>query len=547
MSNNKRRLSLLLAATMLASTVVGCSGGTASSTAPAASSTAPAASSAAPAASSTAPAANEKPAELTVFSELNGKSANTVTSYEDTASMQEVEKLLNIDITWQHPPIGQQNEQFNLMVASQDLPDVIWWSWNSYPGGPEKAVLDGVIAPFNDYMDKAPNLQALFDEFPEVYKQTVTDEGTLYMFPFYREACMKPEDVIWNCWFGPAYRQDLADSLKLEKPETLDDWYNTLVAFRDAGYIPYTGSGVSALYNLAVPFGVMADFYMEGSAVSHGLLQPEFKNFVETMAKWYAEGLIDPDILANDGNAFKAKVTEGKAASYIGSQGGNYVTFSKVLETTVPEAMLVALPWPVGPEGVAYNGQSAVNHVNAGAGLAITPKCRDIDAAMRFCDFGYSDEGAMLLNYGIEGLTYNMENGKAVWTPDIRAEMDEKGVDFVISGYAFGGVSSWSTMQLLELGNATRTYRGQMESCEIWGASDKSLCMPPVSPSVDEASQVADIMNRVNTYRDETLGKMIMGQIPLSEYDSFIAEVKKMGLEDAVKIYNDALARYNAR
>jgi len=543
MSNTKRRLTLLLAATMMASAFAGCASG-ASSTAPAASSSkAPAA----PAASSTAPAADEKPGELTIFAGLNGKSANTVTSYEEVTSMIELEKRLNIDVTWQHPPVGQENEQFNLMVASQDLPDIIYWNWVNYPGGPEKAILDGVAIDLIPHLDKAVNLKSNFDATPAMFKQSITDSGKLYMFPFYREYCLNPETVYVNCWFGPSYRHDVAEKLGVANPETLDEWHDMLVAFKDAGYIPFTGAGISAIYNLAAPFGLLSTFYMEDGAVSHGLLQPEYKDFVETMAKWYAEGLIDPDILANDGNAFKAKVTDGKAAAFIGSQGGNYVTFSKVLETTVPEAMLVTIPWPVGPEGVAYTSQGAVDHAVAGEGCAITPKCDDIDTAIKYLDYGYGDEGKMLLNFGVEGETYTMENGVPVWTPEHQAEMDEKGVDFVMGGKAFGGVSSWSTFQVLELADATRQYRGQKESCIIWGAADRSLIMPPLTPTVEEASQVSDIVNRVNTYADETVGKMIMGQIPLSEYDSFIAEVKKMGLEDAVKIYNDALARYNAR
>ena len=40
---------------------------------------------------------------------------------------------------------NDKTDQFNLMIASRDLPDIIEWSWISYPGCPEKAISDKII------------------------------------------------------------------------------------------------------------------------------------------------------------------------------------------------------------------------------------------------------------------------------------------------------------------------------------------------------------------------------------------------------------------
>ena len=58
-----------------------------------------------------------------------------------------------VDITFLHPPTGGENEQFNLLVADGDLPDVMEYHWQNYPGGPEKAISDGVIVSLNDIID----------------------------------------------------------------------------------------------------------------------------------------------------------------------------------------------------------------------------------------------------------------------------------------------------------------------------------------------------------------------------------------------------------
>ena len=179
----------------------------------------------------------------------------------------------------------------------------------------------------------------------------------------------------------------------------------------------------------------------------------------------------------------------------------------------------------------------------------MTPKCQDIDAALRYMDFGYSEEGLNLLSYGIEGVTYFWnDQGEVEWTPDFQAEVDKNGLDYSLCHYAFGAASSWATIQGgVDYMKLTRLYPGQYESVFIWGAASDALFMPPISPTADEASTLADIMNQVNTYRDEMINKIIMGQLPMSEYDTVVENAKKMGLEEAVAIENAALERYRNR
>jgi len=287
---------------------------------------------------------------------------------------------------------------------------------------------------------------------------------------------------------------------------------------------------------------------MDGDQINHGLLSDGYKQWVQLMVDWYAEGLIDPDFMANDANALKAKITNGEVGLYIGSMGGNWVSFCKVLEETVPEANLMYMHWPQGPDGVAYTANSTVNNICNGNGVSITSKCTNIDAAMRYLDYGYSDEGIALLNYGIEGTTYEYDsNGDVVFTPEMKKETDEKGTDYALGEYAFGGISSWATLQAVPLIKLTRTYPGQYEMVNVWGDVNESMCMPPLTPTVEEATTMANIINQVTTYRNEMIGKIIMGQVPMSEYDTVVENAKNMGLEQAVAIQNAALARYNAR
>ena len=77
-----------------------------------------------------------------------------------------------VNIEFMHPPTGQIKEQFSLILADGSLPDMMEYSWvQDYPGGPEKAIKDGVILPLNDVFEQyCPNITAYLKEHPEVDK-----------------------------------------------------------------------------------------------------------------------------------------------------------------------------------------------------------------------------------------------------------------------------------------------------------------------------------------------------------------------------------------
>ena len=264
---------------------------------------------------------------LTIFSTL---ADSEVSDHAEVPSMQKLAELTGVDVEWVHPPRGQEGEQFSLMVVSQEYTDIIYYTWTSYAGGPEKAILDEVIIPLNDYIEQyAPNLTALFEKYPEAKRQATTDDGTIYCFPFIRGVCLDESTAGLNFTQGPIYRKDWADQLGLSAPVTMDDWYNMLCAFRDndmngngdpTDEIPFSGvfsNGKGYSFNFfPAAFGVLEGFYLEDGKVNHSILSPKYKDYLDTMRKWYAEGLIDPDFLAVDSNTFQAKATSGQVGSW---------------------------------------------------------------------------------------------------------------------------------------------------------------------------------------------------------------------------------------
>ena len=121
---------------------------------------------------------------LTYWMPLNPKVTSFATSFSDVLCYRELEKATGIKLEFQHPSVGQENEQFNLMMASKNLPDLIYYNWSGVSGGVDLFIDEGTILRLNDYLaDLAPSYNALLEQSPQARRETQTDDGDIYMFP----------------------------------------------------------------------------------------------------------------------------------------------------------------------------------------------------------------------------------------------------------------------------------------------------------------------------------------------------------------------------
>ncbi|MGI5895233.1 MAG: extracellular solute-binding protein [Candidatus Merdivicinus sp.] len=559
-------ISAALLATGIAFSSVSCGSNETSSTTSSSSDSASSASSTSSASASSSsglPITAEK-TTFEIFSFMSGKAALSVSSHEDVLAFQELEKRTNIDIVWNHPPTGQEAEQFNLMTASQDLPDMIYYDWrNQYPGGPEKAIMDQVIIDLKDKVaELAPNFSQMLEEYPELKKEITTDSGALYMFPTISQAYLEAGDNK-PVNYGFAYRKDWAERVGYDQdPLTIEDWHEMLTLFKEQDangngdpndeipFVSTNGDGKALLIRTWIPaWGMLRDFYVdpETKQINHPFNNPEaFLDFITTMNQWYSEGLIDPDYLANDGDSHSAKMMSNISGGYCGTIGGSFNTFMTQGPEVIDGFKLEPVPYPIGPAGQSYTSQSA--YITRGMGLAITTACEQPDIALRWMDYVMGDEGSMLVNFGIEGEHYTIqEDGLPAWSDKIveEAESQHKTLDEVVGGIAIGAVEQWATLQRSTApapGSELMNY-----AMEKWAPSSYALSLPPMTFTPEESAQIAQLVTEIDTYYEEIVNKMIMGQAPLSDFDAAVEAVKNMGLEEALKIYNDAYTRYQNR
>lgn len=226
---------------------------------------------------------------LTYWSILNANVSSNYKSLADTPFAKELEKETGIKVEYLHPS-SSANEAFNLMIASEDLPDIIEYWWLDFPGGPEQAIQNNIILRANDYIDKyAPNLKKFLQEHPEVDKMVKTDNGSYYGFPMIRG------DELLLTFQGLAIRNDWLQEVGLEKPETIDEWYVVLEAYRKVFKNPMVLQGYINTF-LVVVVGLMFNLTLTSLGAyflsRKNLMLKKTIMFLITFTMFFSGGLI---------------------------------------------------------------------------------------------------------------------------------------------------------------------------------------------------------------------------------------------------------------
>lgn len=463
---------------------------------------------------------------------------------EDFPFVQDLGKRTGIQEKYVLPAVNQAKEQLNIMFASGEYTDIIEWNFLTYPGGPEKAIKDGNILKLNDLIDKyAPNLKKYLKEHPDVDKQIKTDNGTYYGFPFIRG------DDFLKTYGGPIIRKDWLDELGLEVPTTMDEWYTVLKAFKEkkGATAPLTFVSTPRLFSdlqfgaFYGAFGVLRDFYMEDNKVKFGPQQTGFKDFLITMRKWYAEGLIDQDIATVDAKIRDANMTSGKSGATYALAGGGIGKWLTAMKEKDPKYNVVGAPYPVLKKGDMPKFGQKDYSAPSGGNFAISPKSKHPELVVQALDYGYSEEGRLFYNFGTEGVSYNMVNGYPTYTDMIKK-------DYALNLTLYTRATGGPTIQDKRYYEQFAALPQQQEAVKTWMKTDVAKYqLPPISPTPEESTEFAKIINEVNTLVDEFTIKVLLGTESIDTFDKFQDKLKSLKIDRAVEIQQAALDRYNKR
>lgn len=481
-----------------------------------------------------------EPVTISYWVPLHTNAAKVLTSWNDNDCFKELEKRTGVHVEFVHPPIGQEKEKYNLMVAARDLTDIV--SYN-YPDGPDKAFAEGIYRPVEDLVEKyCPNMTKILEEFPEARKQMTTNEGHIWGWGAFnlREDY---EPYSGSPWAGPAVREDYLEQLGMEMPVTIEDWEAVLTAFRDELnlQVPFILDKNGQNIPFLGAFGVSNTYYRDADQkVKYGPMEPGYKEYLTLMNKWYNEGFLDPDFAAtsSDSNFYSEYLTTGKAGAIAQTYQDIVPLYNSLLNG---EGNVRATLYPRQTEDETVHFAVRSYEVEGESRDYLTTSCPEekYEILCKWRDYWYSDEGTMLFNYGIEGKSYNMVDGEPVYT-DLLDNND----------YA---IYSWQ-YKLFCHGYRYNPYaKPQSQIDASWASisqwyenNEMDYQMPNVSVPMEFASEFSTINTEIETYRDQMVLKFIMGVEPLDNFDRFVEELKALNVERAIELKQQALDLYNS-
>lgn len=553
---NKRRIALMMVMAILGTTLAGCGKSTSSTPETTKTETTAATAAAETSGGETAEetqAANDKPYEgvtLTWWTKLNGNVSSTYSNLGETPWAKYVEEQTGIKIEFIHPTTGSEDEEFSILVASGEYPDIIEHKWVAYAGGPGAAINDGVIISLDDIVEnKAPNFKKILTDHPDVAKSIKTSSGGYYCFPFLR-GLEQPNVTQFSG--GILLRKDVLDELGLELPETIDEWETTLRAYKEYGFeVPFTTRKEWMKDVWSPGFDNWGDYYVEDGVVKNGLIEDSRREFLTKMNQWYEEGLIDRDWLVADKASNQTYFTTGKSAAVNAPFGQGLGQYTQIMHDENPEITQDDIRGTVPVTSV--KGQNAkfskMNQIydKSGSSAAITTACKNVDAAAWLLDWMFSEEGDLVCNFGMEGLTYEMVDGKPVYTDMIMKNPDGLSVANALAAYtrsSTNGVCIQNEeyiMQYYEQDN-------QKEALDLCMKTDMGKhFFPPTNVSEENQERFATITNNVKTLSDEMEAKFIAGGTSMDDWDSYVEQLKQFGIEDAIDMMQEAYDHYMAQ
>ncbi|MBO0991908.1 extracellular solute-binding protein [Bacillus sp. SD088] len=454
--------------------------------------------------------------------------------YKDMSIFKEFEKMSNIKVEWNDVPQDGFDERKNLEYAAKKLPDAFFKAAISEAEA-VKYGSSGLFIPLEDLLEEyAPNLTALFEQYPEIKSSITAPDGHIYALPAIVELDAARTEKFW-------VNKDWLDELELEEPTTPDELVDVLAAFKnddpngngEQDEIPITERDLPTLINnMAGSWGLLQQLgntiNIENDKVHIWKTDDKYKDLLQFLNKLYKEGLLDRDVLSHSPSEFTAKLSTGKVGmSHIQADDMN---------TQYKDYEYIGIAPIEGPFGDRLVKASPIAR-DFGT-FAITSANEYPAETIRWMDYFFSKEGSIMFRYGVEGETFNYdEDGLPEYVDEILN--DERGTGAAIgefSPYPGGGAPQY----------ITEYNSSAINPPSVQDAQEKfDPYLPEViygAPLFDEKvnKEVNQIRQDMDAYYNESTSQFINGDKSFDEWDEYVSTIENLGLERLEEIYQEA-------
>ncbi|TBL80108.1 extracellular solute-binding protein [Paenibacillus thalictri] len=463
----------------------------------------------------------------------------------------EIARLMNIRLEYEPIAASNYGEKKKILLATGHLPDIVQIEKQDV----NDFASSGVFLPLMDYMNRGlmPNFKKQWDALPDLKRLTV--DGELYGFP----AIARNEA---KNGFGPVIRTDLLEKHHIPLPRSFDELLTALGKLKQLypDSVPWPiRKGTSQLlaaaaYMMGSGYNVSGGMYfdkdVEGGKFVYGPATPAFKQVLAYFQKAYSMGVLDPDYPVTTQQQWTEKLTGGKSFFFLDNSGFG-LNFTRDLRKSVPEGTFQVMPIPAYKPGSARAQLYPTTF--SGKMFAVSSKAKDPEALVKLIDWMYSEQGSNLMNFGVEGVHYTLDDKgqpqlkKSYVDRFVRAQPTPYYALYSDLGCCQLSFTPWysNTMSQFQIEKMTGNWDALNEQYWQIVASDpaygEQVMEPPLTKQ--EAARVQEINNRLNFILNPEYDKFMMGLKPIGEYDAVIASVREQGAGELESIYNSAMSR----
>lgn len=509
-----------------------------------------------PAESGDLPFSPDNPIELTAAvsqSEIQG-------NFDDMVVLKDYAEKTGIHIEFQEIPSSDRATQLSLMLASGEVPDILF-KMSVGNADQAKYAAEDLFVPLSDHPEWMTNLQKWFDEYPTALDAVTMEDGKVYGAPYILAGdAIRAGSKLW-------YNSEVLEKTGYSTPpKTTEEFADYLRKCKELDYnengqadeIPLTSGSIGEIEQVLYgSFGIAPQgsshpnvFIDDAGELQYVFTSDRYKEELTFLRQLYSEGLIDQDIFTMDYAQEIAKCTTGRALNFM-------MVNNSPVSNSPYEELAVGFKEPLeGPSGFkGFNTYSLP--ASEAAQFMITYKCEEkgedaIQAAMTWMDHWYSDEGIVEYFLGVKDVTYEEDPdapGGLAYTDLVMKDPDGRTFEQVLTEYVpwagganpsvatneyFKGGETWPCA--LEAVEGLRNYFPE----EVWAPFTRYF-------TTDETTERTQINTDMETYREEWRGYFITGQKDLeADWAEYVAGFEGMKLPRYMEIYKKGYEAYKA-
>ena len=499
---------------------------------------------------------SEDGAELTMLTtavNLMGDLANLgINNYNDFEYMQKLEELTGVHVETIEVNFFTASEQYNVLLASGDYPDLIKNLGTYYSTGLSGALSDDIIMDLTDDLSAyAPNYDYLIHSNDAETPYYLTDGKVLQFMGTY-------DSFINNQ--GLVLRKDWLEECGLDVPETYDELHDVLKAFKDkyncssAIYMNNncTITTLTEGYNVATynvsgsggagGSGSSLPYYVEDGVVKCSFIEDGYRDYLTMIHDWYEEGLMDSDFVSIEYDPFSSYLS-GQITS---DQMGVWCTSGEGIDNyTVP---VVCMASPVQNKGdKQHMTEMTLAPADDITAISVSSACEDPDIAMAWLDYWFSEDGIAFYNFGLEGTDYTLDENSTPKFTDavVNNEFGLSASNYMRCRCAFG------TMPSLMLRYRSAYLNSDLvnEAWDVWTSNlDGTMAISSnVTMTTEQKEAETYKATDIMTYANQMISQFCNGDADIdTQWDTFVSQLKDMGIEECIELEQAAYDAANS-